>query len=120
MAVKMGYLSQAALAGMGFKRLGRNLKISDRAAIYNADQIEIGDCSRIDDFSVISGRVTMGRNVHIAVHCTVAGGTPGIVLEDFCGLSYGGQIFTQSDDYSGAFLTGPTLPLRFRKEFKAA
>ena len=51
----MAYLTEFELKEMGFKRLGKNVKISDKASIYNADQIEIGDNSRIDDFCVISG-----------------------------------------------------------------
>ena len=105
---------------MNFKSLGQQVKISDKAAIYNADQIEIGDYSRIDDFCVLSGRVTIGRNVHIAVFCNVAGGSEGITLDDFSGLAYGCQVFSQSDDYSGRTLTNPTVPAQYKLERKAA
>jgi galactoside O-acetyltransferase len=114
----MAYLDPDQLASMGFRRLGRNLKISDRAAIHNADQIEIGDNSRIDDFCVLSGRVVMGRNVHLAVFVNIAGGSEGVFIDDFSGISYGSHVFSQSDDYSGVYLTGPTLPLKYRKEAK--
>jgi len=103
---------------MGFKSIGSNVKISDKASIYNCDQIEIGDNSRIDDFCVISGKVRVGRNVHIAPFCLVAGGDQGIVFEDFSGLAYQVQVFTQSDDYSGETLTNPTVPEMYKKEFK--
>lgn len=73
---------------MGFARLGRNVKISDKASIYEAEKMEIGDNSRIDDFCVVSGKIVMGRNVHIAPLCLVAGGNPGITFEDFSGLAY--------------------------------
>lgn len=116
----MAYLSQQALESMGFKRLGRNVRISDRAALYNIDQMEIGDHSRIDDFCVVSGKITMGRNVHIAVSCTLAGGTEGATLEDFAGIAYGSHVFTQSDDYSGRALTGPTVPDRFTQVTRSA
>lgn len=114
----MAYLDPEQLALMGFRRLGRHLKISDRAVIYNADQIEIGDRSRIDDFCVLSGRIVMGRNVHLAVFVNIAGGSEGVFIGDFAGISYGSHVFSQSDDYSGAHLTGPTLPLKYRKEAK--
>ena len=71
----MPFLSQEQIASMGFKSLGKNVRISDKASIYNTDQIEIGDNSRIDDFCVISGKVSIGRNVHIAVFCNIAGGS---------------------------------------------
>jgi len=115
----MAFLSQEVLLSMGFKQLGQGVKISDKAAIYNPEQIEIGDNSRIDDFCVISGRVTLGRNVHIAVFCNVAGGEMGVTLDDFCGLAYGCHVFSQSDDYSGKTLTNPTIPSKYKNEFKA-
>jgi acetyltransferase-like isoleucine patch superfamily enzyme len=105
---------------MGLKRCGTNVRISDRAAIYDADQIEIGDNSRIDDFCVVSGKVRMGRNVHIAVFCNIAGGSEGVTIEDFAGLAYGCHVFSQSDDYSGRTLTNPTVPAIYKSETKKA
>lgn len=105
---------------MGFKYLGKNVRISDRAAIYNADQIEIDDNSRIDDLCVLSGKVKIGRNVHIAVFCNIAGGSEGVTIEDFAGLAYGCQVFSQSDDYSGGTLTNPTVPAMYKRETKKA
>jgi acetyltransferase-like isoleucine patch superfamily enzyme len=116
----MAFIVREELEGLGFKSLGTNVLVSDKASIYNHSEIEIGDNSRIDDFCVISGKVTMGRNVHIAIFCNVAGGEKGIVLEDFSGLAYGCQVFSQSDDYSGRALTNPTVPDEFKKETKAA
>ena len=80
----------------------------------------IGDHSRIDDFCVVSGKVTIGRNVHFAVFSNVAGGTEGVTFEDFSGLAYGCHVFSQSDDYSGATLTNPTVPAQYKREIKAA
>ena len=115
----MAYLDLAALEAMGFAGLGRDVRISDRAAIHGAEKMRIGDHSRIDDFCVISGQVEIGRNVHIAPFCLIAGGTPGIVLEDFAGLAYRVSIFAQSDDYSGATMTNPTVPARYKQEIHA-
>lgn len=115
----MAFFSQEQLKLMGFKSLGENVLISDKVSIYNHDLIEIGDNVRIDDFCVMSGKVKIGRNVHIAVFCNVAGGEKGIVLDDFSGLAYACQVFTQSDDYSGRTLTNPTVPDSFKKETKA-
>lgn len=116
----MAFLSEEQLQAMGFKKLGRHVRISERASIYNADRIEIGDHSRIDDFCVLSGAVSIGRNVHIAVFCNVAGGSEGVVLEDFSGLAYGCHVITQTDDYTGRTLTNPTVPAKYKKETKRA
>lgn len=116
----MAYYSEEQLFSMGFKKLGRNVKISDRSSIYNTDQIEIGDNSRVDDFCVISGRVSIGKHVHIAPFCLVAGGEKGIFMDDFSGLAYKVQVFTQSDDYTGKTLTNPTVPEKYKSEVKKA
>ncbi len=112
----MAYLSQEELEAMGFAQLGQNVRISDKASIYEAEKMEIGDNSRVDDFCVVSGRIVMGRNVHIAPLCLVAGGNPGIVFEDFVGLAYHAQVFSQSDDYSGATMINPTIPSDYKAE----
>ena len=114
----MAFLTDFELQKMGFKKLGKNIKISTKASVYNCNDIEIGDNVRIDDFCVISGKVTMGRNVHIAIFCNVAGGEKGIEFGDFSGLAYGCHVFTQSDDYSGATLTNPTVPKKYKNEIK--
>lgn len=116
----MAFLTEASLAALGFKRLGDNVKISDKASIYNPELMEIGDHSRIDDFCVISGKVTLGRNVHIAVFCNIGGGDLGVTLDDFSGLAYGCHVFSQSDDYSGRTLTNPTVPNKYKHETKAS
>ena len=59
----MAYLDETALRDMGFAHVGRNVKISDKASIYGAEEMSIGDHSRIDDFCVVSGKIEMGRNV---------------------------------------------------------
>jgi acetyltransferase-like isoleucine patch superfamily enzyme len=115
----MAYYNNSELATLGFKKVGSNVLVSKSAAIYNHHQIEIGDNTRIDDFCVISGRVVLGRNIHIAVFCNVAGGEPGVFMHDFSGLAYGCQVFAQSDDYSGRTLTNPTVPDKFKRETKA-
>lgn len=115
----MAYLSHSDLESLGFKSLGLNVLISDKASIYNPDQIEIGDNSRIDDFCVLSGKIFIGKHVHIAPFCLIAGGAPGVTMEDFSGLAYGSKIFSQSDDYSGGSMTNPTVPSAYKMEKKA-
>ena len=114
----MAFYTRDQLEKIGFKSIGKDVLVSDKASIYNCSEIEIGDYSRIDDFCVISGKVTIGRNVHIAVFCNVAGGECGILFEDFSGLAYGCHVFSQSDDYSGRSLTNPTVPDKYKNETK--
>ena len=114
----MAMLSRDALEALGFAAVGQNVQISDRASFYGTSRIHLGSNIRIDDFCVISGTVTLGRNVHIAIFNNVAGGELGITMEDFSGLAYGCHVFAQSDDYSGKTLTNPTVPSQYKNEAK--
>jgi galactoside O-acetyltransferase len=111
----MGFLSYEQLINMGFKHLGKDVKISDKASIYGAKNIEISDFSRIDDFCVLSAGdngIKIGKYVHIAVYCSLIGKEK-IELEDFSGLSSKVAIYSSSDDYSGNFLTNPCVEEKY-------
>ncbi len=115
----MSYLTQEQLLAMGFKKLGKGVRISDKASIYDCSAIEIGDNSRIDDFCVISGNISIGAYCHITPQCLIAGGKPGIKMADFVTLAYGVRVFSQSDDYSGATMTNSLIPKKFKNEYFA-
>lgn len=106
----MAYLTQNELNELGFKYLGQNVKVSDKASIYDSRRISIGDHSRIDDFCVLSGEINIGRCVHVTPQCLIAGGNVGVFISDFVTLAYGVKIFTKSDDYSGQFMTNSIIP----------
>jgi len=110
----VGYLTDSEVKDLGLAHVGELVLISDRAVIQNANLVSIGDRSRIDDFSIVSGMVTIGKNVHIAVYAHLSGGETGIDLRDFSGVAFGGQIFAESDDYSGNSLTNPTVAREFK------
>lgn len=112
----MPYLSEDALAAMGFRSLGRNVRISDKASVYDAERISLGDNTRIDDFCVVSGTVTLGRNVYVGVFSNLAGGRSGITMGDFSTLAYATHLVAQSDDYSGETMTNPTIPAEYKRE----
>jgi acetyltransferase-like isoleucine patch superfamily enzyme len=116
----VAYLSRAELEAMSFASLGTNVLISTKASVYNPELIIIGDNSRIDDFCCISGKITMGRNVHFAALSNIAGGEEGVTFGDFSGLAYGCQVFSQSDDYTGMSLTNPTVPEKYKNVLKSS
>lgn len=110
-------LSRAQLEGMGFAALGRELHISDKASFYGAARIELGDHTRIDDFCVLSagaGGIGIGHHVHVAVYTSLIGAGR-ITLGDFCNLSSRVSVYSSSDDYSGATMTNPTVPERYKR-----
>lgn len=112
----MAYYSREELIALGFKRLGKNVKVSKLASIYNHSSIEIDDFSRIDDFCLLSGRVQIGKYCHITPMCLLAGGKLGIYLDDFVTLAYGVKVFSQSDDYSGQWMTNSLIPKEYKNE----
>lgn len=79
--------------------------------VGNTDHFSLGAHSQIDDFAFVNiGKACrIGRNVHIAAFCSVIGGGE-LVMEDFSGLSAGCRLITGSDDFSGPWLTNPTVP----------
>jgi len=109
------FLNTKQLNEIGFQRIGKNVSISDKASIYGARNIDIGDNVRIDDYCVISageGGISIGNNVHIAVFCSLIGQS-NITLKDFSGLSSRVSIYSSTDDYSGNALTNPTVDSKF-------
>jgi len=108
----MAYYTEFELKNLGFKFLGENVKISKLASIYGCQNIEIDSHTRIDDFCVISAGtagIKFGKYIHIACFSLIIGKAR-IVLGDFSGLSSRVSIYSSSDDYSGSFLTNPTVP----------
>lgn len=111
----MSFLRRQTLLKKGFKYLGKNVKISDRAMFYNAKNISIGDNSRIDDFCVLSageGGIEIGRNVHISTYVFIVG-RGAIYINDFVGLASRVSIYSSNDDWSGKYMTNPTIDQEF-------
>jgi len=109
------FYTKKELEKIGFKSLGDNVLISTKCSIYNAKNIEIASNVRIDDFCVISageGGIKIGNYVHIAVFCSLIGNGK-IIFDDFSGLSSRVSIYSSTDDYSGNFLTNPTVDKKY-------
>jgi len=109
------FLSKDELQKIGFKSIGDNVLISDKCSIYSPKNIEIGNNVRIDDFCILSagsGGIVIGNNVHIACYVSLIGAGR-IILEDFSQVSSRTAILSSSDDFSGDYLVGPTIPSEF-------
>ena len=108
----MSFLNQKQLDDLGFKSLGKNVLISDKCSIYNANNISINDNTRIDDFVVLSagdGGIEIGKYVHIACFSTIIGKGK-VVMKDYSGVSSRVSIYSSSDNYDGEYMTNPCLP----------
>lgn len=111
----MAFLNREDLLKIGFKSVGDNVLLSDKASIYNAKNIEIGSNVRIDDFCILSagdGDFKIGNYIHIGCYsCLIGGGN--IILEDFSNISSKVSIYSSNDDYSGLSLTNPMVSHEF-------
>lgn len=110
-----GYYTENDLKDVGFKALGCNVKIAKDNTIVGLENISIGDNVRIDSYCVIiaaGGWLDLGSHIHLGGLCYLSAGS-GIRMEDFSGLSQGVRIYSQTDDYSGKYLTNPTIPEKY-------
>jgi len=103
------FYNEEELKKLGLGSYGDNVLISRNAKIYGASNIHIGSNVRIDDFCILSGRIKIGNYVHIAAGVYVFAGDFGVILNDFSGVSSRSAIYAASDDYSGEFMTNPTV-----------
>lgn len=117
--MKTSFLSEYELKQIGFKSIGKDVLISSRASFYDAANISIGDNVRIDDFCILSGKITIGSFIHIAAYSGLFGGNEGIVIEDFSNISSRVCIYAVNDDYSGETLTNPMVPNEYKNVYTA-
>ena len=108
------FYSDEELKQIGFASVGNNVSISRKTSIYTPERMNIGNNVRIDDYAVLSGNITIGDHVHIAVYVALFGGYNGIVLEDYAGISSNCVVYSETDDYSGEHMTNPTIPAPYR------
>ena len=108
----MAYLTRDQIDEMGFKHVGENSLLSDKASYYNCKSISIGSNTRIDDFVVLSagsGGIDIESYVHIAVYSSLIGAGK-ITLNSYCNISSKVSIYSSNDDYSGEYMTNPMVP----------
>src|SRR5437868_1470352 len=108
----LNYLSFKEMVNMGFKNVGKNVKISKKASIYSPKTTKYGNNIRIDDFCLISGNIQFKNNIHIASGAKLFGD---IVMHGYNGISPNSIVLQKSDVLTGEFMLGPTNPDKYRK-----
>jgi len=112
----MAFLTSSQILELGFRFCGENVLISEKASIYGASRISLGNHVRIDDFCILSAGeegIMIGNRVHIACYSSIIG-RGAITLGDFANISSRVSIYSSSDDYSGVLMTNPTIPEEFK------
>lgn len=111
----MSFFTNDELAQLGLAHVGAGVCISRLAALHNPARISVGDYARIDDFCVLSagiGGIEIGKYVHLAAFVSLIG-KGRIALMDFAGLSSRVSVYSSNDDYSGQYMSNPTVPPQF-------
>ncbi len=103
-----------------WRAFGQDVIIWPQAKVAGLRHIALGNRVIIDDFVLLiaGDRTEIGDFVHIASFVSLVGSG---VLEmgAFCGISAGCRVFTGNDDFSGASLTGPAVPAKYRKALRS-
>ncbi len=111
----MGYYSEKELRKMNLKYLGHNVMVSKLARIYNPEETVLDDYCRIDDFCVLTGKVRLGKYVHLALYTHIGGTEEGVTFEDHSECAYRCTVITHSSDYSLETLHCPCIPDGLKK-----
>jgi len=96
------------------KHCGKNVIIGKTVRIKDPQKVSIGDNVIIDDYTYISGNVTIGDYVHIAPGCVLSGSSGHVEMQAFSGLSAGCKVYGGSSNYLRAGLDIPTIPKEFQ------
>ena len=108
------FYTEDELKILGLKTYGHNVLISRKASIYGAENITIGHDVRIDDFCILSGKITLGSYIHISAGTFLYAGSAGITIGDFSSISSRCAVYAITDDLSGEAMVGSMLPDEFR------
>lgn len=102
------------LSDIGITIYGTDIKINKSVKIYNPKNLILHDHIRIDDYTIIScgGKVEIFNFVHISSFCLIICKT-NIIFKNYSGISSGVKLFGASDDYSGNFMSNPTVPEKY-------
>jgi len=109
--------SDEELSALGLGGFGEGVRIHRSVLIFNPARLFLGSHTRIDCFSLLSAGpegIHIGDHVHLAASVFIFGGGGRVTIGDFAGLSSRVAVYTASDDYSGEYLTNPTVPDAFK------
>jgi len=111
----IGFLSERDLEKFGFKSVGVDVLISEKASIYEPEKMVFGNHVRIDDFCILTGNIRIGDYVHIGSSSALYGKF-GIDIGDFSGVSCRVILLSATDDFTGEYLSNsPVIPQQYCK-----
>ncbi|MDC7681743.1 acyltransferase [Asticcacaulis sp. BYS171W] len=104
------FFSQEEVDRMQFGCIGDEVLIHKTCIIVDTRKIFLGNRVRIDANCLLSvgSSLLIGNNVHLAAQ-TIVSGHADITIEEYAGCSFGVKILSSSDDFSGNYMTNPTV-----------
>lgn len=96
------------------KYCGHNVIIGKTVRIRNPEKVSIASNVIIDDFTYISGEVSIGDYVHIAPGCVLSASSAKITMDSLSGLSAGCKVYGGSSNYVNCGLDMPTIPKEYQ------
>ena len=96
-------------------KCGEDVEIYPLAKIIKPNVVEIGEHSKVDDFTFIYGGsgIKIGRYVHIASFVSIIGGGE-LIVGDYVSIACGAKILTGTDTYYGGKRMSTALPEKQR------
>ena len=108
------FYTEQELKDLGLKSFGHNVLLSRKASIYGAENISIGHDVRIDDFCILSGKITLGSYIHISAYTALYAGSEEITIGNFSSISSRCVVYALTDDYSGQVLLNSMVPDEYK------
>ena len=112
----MKYFSVTELKKKGFKKIGKNVKISKNVNFYKFHG-SIGSNCRIDDNCIFIGKISIGNYVHIAAFNLLSASRHNnkITVSSFTGIGPRCYISCSTEDYLADDISNPTIKKKSRK-----
>ena len=97
-----------------FKKIGIDVRISDKAEITRPELISLGSHIAIDSWVYISTQLEAGSYIHIAPSVTILGGKKSLLkMGNFTNIGSGSRIVCATDDFKQGLIS-PVVPLEYR------
>lgn len=97
-----------------FKKIGKDVIISEFAYIRYIDICILGNHIAIDPFVSCSSKLQLGNYIHISPKVGIIGGkNSSLIMEDFTFISVGSNIICASEKFLGDGLVSPLVPDKY-------
>ena len=110
----MDFYSNKELKRIGFQKIGENVQINRTVKFYNFHGT-IGSNCRIDNFSILIGRVLISNNIHISAFNLISATLKNkIKIDNFSGTAPKCYLSTSGENYFSDDTSNPTMSKKLR------